>query len=172
MGNQLPTTFTWITSDHILEEHKNIKINQVYVWVKTNDNKIIMVSKDGNKWQFPGGHPNTGESPEMTAIRELKEEAGLDISKSESSITFFGYYLVSEPNETGTTLVNILQLRYLISIPENSNELNLKPEENEEEPVEKRINFVRPLTIEEACKYTPWLAKTEELSTFKSHFNF
>ena len=32
-----------------------------------------------NKWEFPGGKIDFGESPEQTALRETKEESGYDI---------------------------------------------------------------------------------------------
>lgn len=34
---------------------------------------------DTNKWGFPGGAIELGETPEMAAIRETKEETGLDV---------------------------------------------------------------------------------------------
>ena len=34
---------------------------------------------DSNKWGFPGGAVEIGETPEMTAVREAKEETGLDV---------------------------------------------------------------------------------------------
>ena len=35
---------------------------------------------DSHKWGFPGGAIEPGEAPEMTAVREAKEETGLDVS--------------------------------------------------------------------------------------------
>lgn len=34
---------------------------------------------DSGKWGFPGGAIEIGETPEMAAIREVKEETGLDV---------------------------------------------------------------------------------------------
>lgn len=34
-----------------------------------------------NTWAFPGGHLEFGESPEETAVREVKEETGLSIQE-------------------------------------------------------------------------------------------
>lgn len=48
------------------------------------DNKVLMqkrLSKHGHgTWAFPGGHLEFGESPEQCAIRETKEEAGINIT--------------------------------------------------------------------------------------------
>lgn len=47
----------------------------------TNNKKEILILKrsDNNKWGFVGGWVDLGESPIKTAIREAKEEAGLEI---------------------------------------------------------------------------------------------
>jgi 8-oxo-dGTP pyrophosphatase MutT (NUDIX family) len=43
---------------------------------------IMLVYKTGdgkNGWVIPKGHPNDGESPEATAVREVGEETGLRV---------------------------------------------------------------------------------------------
>lgn len=42
--------------------------------------KIFLIkSKSGGYWGFPKGKPHANESPRQSAIRELKEETGLDL---------------------------------------------------------------------------------------------
>lgn len=55
--------------------------------VVLNDNGDILIlqrasdsSWQPNRWNFPGGKVDIGETPEQGAIRETKEEAGIDIS--------------------------------------------------------------------------------------------
>ena len=46
-----------------------------------NENGEVLLQKraDCNKWGFPGGAIELGETPEMASKREVKEETGLDI---------------------------------------------------------------------------------------------
>lgn len=162
----MDTTFYWVTSDVIKNEHKSIKINQVYVWLLTKDKKIALVSKDGQKWQFPGGHPLIREQIFDTAARELDEELGLDISHFKNLTKQFGYYVVNEPSSDKTTMVDILQIRMICKIDKDSDSLKIHPKEKDTEKEKERINFTNFFTIEEACKNIPWLGKTEELKVF------
>lgn len=46
-----------------------------------NDSGEVLLQKraDCNKWGFPGGALEFGETPQMAAKREVKEETGLDV---------------------------------------------------------------------------------------------
>lgn len=46
--------------------------------------KVLLQRRgDSGKWGFPGGAIELGETPEMAAIREVKEETGLDVEVSD-----------------------------------------------------------------------------------------
>lgn len=45
-----------------------------------NNHKVLLVKNhNGRYWSFPKGHVEKGETEEQTAIREIKEETGLDV---------------------------------------------------------------------------------------------
>ena len=41
---------------------------------------VLLLQKDNNEWELPGGHLTIGEKYRQGAIREVMEETGLDIS--------------------------------------------------------------------------------------------
>ena len=68
---------------------KGLLHREIHVWLHTSDNKIIFQKRSATKDTFPnaldasvGGHIDIGETPEIAAIKELEEEAGIvaDIS--------------------------------------------------------------------------------------------
>lgn len=160
---------TWYLSENILSEHEPVSVTQVYCWIFTQDNKIVIVSKDGKNWQLPGGHPHPNEKIPETAIREIQEETGLDISSYKLQIKLFGYYNVLEYAESRELPNNFLQLRTVLNLPEDSSELNLKPNENSTEKPEDTVFYCKFVSTDELLKLIPWMEKKEEYQTFKSH---
>ena len=50
------------------------------------DNRILLVKKKKDwYWKIPSGKIDSGETPEQTAIRETKEETGLDVRLTKKS---------------------------------------------------------------------------------------
>lgn len=146
---------TWFESPVILNEHKDINVNQIYTWVVTKDNKFIIVSKNGEVWLFPGGKPEGNETLIETAIREIYEETGLDTSSLKNNFNFFGYYLVKEI-EDSQLIRTFLQTRFYLHIDYFSNELVLKPHEKDSDDSESKINHIELVDYEQAKKYIFW----------------
>lgn len=98
---------------------KNLLHNEVAVFIVNNKKQVLLERRSANKrfnpnkWALCAGHVDAGESLESAALRELKEEVGIDISQndlmpfaerkftirdSNSHITYF-YYTKSNLNE-------------------------------------------------------------------------
>lgn len=58
--------------------------------VLDKDNNVLLVGDLDGNWSFPKGHTEQGEVSEMVALREVKEETGIDVEiiKRLSDITF------------------------------------------------------------------------------------
>ena len=70
------------------------------------DHKVLLLwHKKLNTWLYPGGHIEKGETPDDAAIREAKEETGLDITLNNNG--FFSY--LSEDVRTLTSPITIME---------------------------------------------------------------
>jgi 8-oxo-dGTP diphosphatase len=49
------------------------------VAVVNSENKILLVKNWKRGWEFPGGYVENGESIKAAAIREVREEAGIEV---------------------------------------------------------------------------------------------
>lgn len=43
-----------------------------------NDGRVLLLKRPNGLWEFPGGAVEWGESPESAAIREAREESGIN----------------------------------------------------------------------------------------------
>ncbi len=78
--------------------HEKILLNFAGVCILNQDNEVLLQKRgDKNKWGFPGGALEIGESIEECAIREVKEETGLDV-EIEYLIGVYSLYFDKYPN--------------------------------------------------------------------------
>ncbi|WP_413657899.1 NUDIX hydrolase [Paraburkholderia phenoliruptrix] len=54
------------------------------------DGNVLLVARERGRWAFPGGRQKIGEDIASTAIRELGEETGLQVSSSHYLFQFRG----------------------------------------------------------------------------------
>lgn len=71
---------------------------------------LLVKNKRGNNWGFPKGHIEIGENEHDTAIREVKEETGLDI------IPINGFRVLSEYHPRGHIFKQVVF--FLAEMPE------------------------------------------------------
>jgi 8-oxo-dGTP pyrophosphatase MutT (NUDIX family) len=62
-------------------------------WLVFILNQISYRSSDDVYWTFPKGHPEGDETPEETALREMREEAGITLCKLDTSKMFEQRYI-------------------------------------------------------------------------------
>ena len=56
-----------------------ISAGAVVFYKKDGDVEYLLLLYPGGHWDFPKGNIELGETPEQTALREIKEETGLDV---------------------------------------------------------------------------------------------
>lgn len=153
----------WINSSGVRSEDRALPVRQVYAWLFSRDGKVVIVSKDGQKWQFPGGKPDGDETYLQTAVREIAEETGIDTSHLVDDYQFFGYYRIVETDERGND-DEYLQLRFRLQLGENADEYALhQGAEDGAQAWEEQVHFAKFVTIDELVEHIPWTRESAEL---------
>jgi len=157
----------WVESNDILNSDRALQVRQVYVWAIDKNKKFLIVSKDGNNWQLPGGKPDANEPVVAAAIREMHEETGVNISGNISDLDFFGYYKVSDLSNGGQPF---LQVRFVLGM-QGSKALNYFHTRNEDHKQQQTetIKHIRLVDGAEAAQLIPWLSEAGEYKYLKLH---
>ena len=68
--------------DNITEDEIDRKVKRTKIILENNEGNILIV-KEFDAYQLPGGHLEPGEDYNTALVREIKEEAGIDIEYKE-----------------------------------------------------------------------------------------
>ncbi len=168
----ITTDVIWVVSRAILPQHRALTCTQVYVCLVGADKSIVIVSKDGDSWQLPGGKPEWDESMIETAVREVGEETRLDISGSADRLVFFGYYVVREI-ENGRLVRKYTQVRYLLELENTPSNLRLDTShEDTAQAAADTIRYADAVSIEVAFTRIPWLKASDEFASLSALVQF
>lgn len=127
---------TTIYNDYNLnEEDMTLKSTRVKFFMLNSRRELMTVSSNGGI-QLPGGHVEDGENLLDACIREISEETGINLDKSEIPQPFFNvkYYRKNYHNTGENKLVEIFY--YAINSDKKYNKQNINLTEHE-----KSINF-------------------------------
>lgn len=129
-------------------------IGGVRVVILDNHNRMLMVKQEheGREiWMVPGGGIEEGENSVDAAVREIKEETGLDIEVGKL------IWHVEEVSERGQRFVNFFMGR----ITGGQMALGLDPEFDEDSQVLREVKFMSRQEIEEIPVLYPEYLKDE-----------
>lgn len=107
--------------------------------VKNEEDEILLIFRKG-KWDLPKGKADDGETPEQTAIREVKEETGL-ISLKLGAPILTTYHAYKEEKE------RFLKTTYWFEMTSSKSE-KLIPQ------TEEKISDIRWVNIDNLSEYT------------------
>lgn len=155
----MDSQLTWLQESQLLPEHEGLRIGQIYLWFVTKDRKLAIVGK-GEKWQFPGGKPDAGETIEQTLARESYEEAGIVVDDYEETPQMFGYYLTENDQSHPWNGETYLKLRFLLHVDKNADEIELSNNERADDV--DTLDEVKFVPIDELPKHIYWIEGRQE----------
>ncbi len=129
-------------------------VGGVRVVILDNQNRMLMVKQeheDRDIWMVPGGGIEEGENSVDAAVREIKEETGLDIEVGKL------IWHVEEVSERGQRFVNFFMGRII----GGEMALGLDPEFDEDSQVLREVKFMSRQEIEELPVLYPEYLKDE-----------
>lgn len=75
------------------------------IFDKASHSKVLIVYEKGPKfWGFPKGHVEVGETEIQTALREVKEEVGLDVKILDEKYRYAINYIIEDKHVNKTSV--------------------------------------------------------------------
>lgn len=80
------------------------------IFDKESHNKVLVIyEKDRNFWGFPKGHIEEGETETQTALREVKEEVGIDVKILDEKYRYETNYIIKDKQVDKTSIFYIAE---------------------------------------------------------------
>ena len=123
----------------------------------THSKVLIVYEKNRNFWGFPKGHIEEGETEIQTALREVKEEVGIDVKVLDEKYRYAINYIIEDKQVDKTSVF------YIAETLEDDVEITNQEAEIEDIPVRYILPDTRPIKISPAtvipgvpssCSYT------------------
>ena len=120
------------------------------------EGKVLVIhQKGGDFWGFPKGHIDEGETELETALREVKEEVGLDVNIIDIKYRYVLNYIIKEKEVDKTTIL------YLASTKEDKNDTIIQ---------EAEVADSKWLSVDEAYELLTYDDSKEALKRAESDF--
>ena len=75
----------------------------------THSKVLIVYEKNRNFWGFPKGHIEEGETEVQTALREVKEEVGIDVKVIDEKYRYAINYIIEDKQIDKTSIFYIAE---------------------------------------------------------------
>lgn len=80
------------------------------IFDKATHSKVLIVYEKGrNFWGFPKGHIEEGETETQTALREVKEEVGIDVKILDEKYRYETNYIIEDKQVDKTSIFYIAE---------------------------------------------------------------
>lgn len=125
-------TFYWgknteVRFEPFTEIPNDVPVTSCMVMAVVNNDHLVLSSPQRG-WGLPGGHLEKGETPDETTIRELKEEAAVEIDPN--SLLVVGGWLAKKIHKTPKNSI-YPDLAYQLLFMANTTKINQFPKEFE-----------------------------------------